>query len=141
YLPLLLVTGTTGQFLYSLPVVLTISLVMSRLVSMSFIPMLGYYLLRPRRRAEPSPEVRRSRGFTGAYYRFTGAALDHRWLVFSASLVLMAAGVFAASGLRQQFFPTDHQYLSYVDVWLPEDATFTATNQAAEAAESIIRDV
>lgn len=141
YLPLLLVSGTTGQFLYSLPVVLTISLVMSRIVSMSFIPMLGYYLLRPRRRAEPSPEVRRSRGFTGAYYRFTGAALDHRWLVFSASLVLMAAGVFAASGLRQQFFPTDHQYLSYVDVWLPEDATFTATNQAAEAAESIIRDV
>ena len=40
-----------------------------------------------------------------------------------------------------QFFPTDLFYLSYVDVWLPEDATIRATNAAAEAAERIIRDV
>ena len=140
YLPLLLVSGDTGAFLYALPVVLTISLVMSRLVSMSFIPMLGYYLLRPGKRAEPTPEMRRTRGFTGAYYRFTSAALDHRWLFLAGSLVLMAIGVYSASGLKQQFFPTDNQYLSYVDVWLPEDSTFTATNQAAMAAEDVIGD-
>src|SRR5689334_829224 len=51
YLPFLLLTGKTGQFLYSLPVVITCSLVASRLVSMTFIPLLGYYLLRPTREA------------------------------------------------------------------------------------------
>ena len=41
--------GRHGQFIYSLPVVLTCSLVASRIVSMTFIPLLGYYLLRARR--------------------------------------------------------------------------------------------
>ncbi len=39
YLPFLLLTGTTGEFLYSLPVVMACALVASRLVSMSFIPL------------------------------------------------------------------------------------------------------
>ena len=51
YMPFLLLTGDTGRFVYTLPVVITCSLVASRLVSMTFIPMLGYYLLRGK--AEP----------------------------------------------------------------------------------------
>ena len=47
YLPFLLITGTTGEFIFSLPVVMTVALVSSRLASMTFIPLLGYYLLRP----------------------------------------------------------------------------------------------
>lgn len=47
YLPLLILSGDSGRFLRSLPVVLACSLVASRVVSMTFIPLLGYYLLRP----------------------------------------------------------------------------------------------
>ena len=47
YLPFLMITGTTGEFIYSLPIVMTVALVCSRLASMTFIPLLGYYLLRP----------------------------------------------------------------------------------------------
>ncbi|WP_433966613.1 efflux RND transporter permease subunit [Tunturiibacter gelidiferens] len=47
YLPFLMVTGSTGEFLFSLPIVMTVALVASRLVSMTFLPVLGYYLLRP----------------------------------------------------------------------------------------------
>jgi multidrug efflux pump subunit AcrB len=141
YLPLLLVSGDTGRFLYSLPIVVTAALVMSRIVSMSFIPMLGYYLLRPSRREQPTPEARRTQGFTGSYHRLAGWALDHRWLVFGSSVVLLAVGLTTATSLHTQFFPIDLQYLSYVDVWLPEDATFEASNQAAESAEQVIQDV
>ena len=38
YLPFLMVTGTTGEFLHSLPIVMTCALVASRLVSMTFLP-------------------------------------------------------------------------------------------------------
>ena len=41
-----MLTGSTGDFLYSLPIVMTAALVSSRLASMTFIPLLGYYLLR-----------------------------------------------------------------------------------------------
>ena len=46
YLPFLLMRGDVGRFVYSLPIVLTCSLVASRLVSMTFIPLLGYAFLR-----------------------------------------------------------------------------------------------
>ena len=46
FLPLLLVKGRVGDFIYSLPVVVTASLVSSRIVSMTFMPLLGYYVLR-----------------------------------------------------------------------------------------------
>ena len=59
YLPFLLVTGNTGEFLYSLPIVMTCALVASRLASMTFIPLLGYYLLRPDKKPEAPIEERR----------------------------------------------------------------------------------
>lgn len=141
YLPFLLIAGNIGKFIYSLPVVLACSLVASRIVSMTFIPLLGYYLLRRGRKPDPPIEQRRTQGFTGAYYRVAGWALDHRWTTIGVAVVLLFAGLFASRGLKVQFFPKDLSYLSYVDVWLPEDATLSATRDRAEAAESVIRRV
>jgi multidrug efflux pump subunit AcrB len=139
YLPFLLLKGTTGEFIYSLPVVLTSSLVASRLVSMTFIPLLGYYLLRPK--AEASLAERRRKGFAAFYYRIGNAAIDHRWKVLAGSLVFLVLGGAFASQLKLSFFPKDLSYLSYVDVWLPEDAPLAATNEAAHRAEEVIRGV
>ena len=47
YLPFLMLTGNTGQFLKSLPIVMTASLLRALVVSMTFIPFLGYYIQRP----------------------------------------------------------------------------------------------
>ncbi|MEW6130070.1 MAG: efflux RND transporter permease subunit [Acidobacteriota bacterium] len=139
YLPFLLLTGDTGKFLYSLPVVLACSLVASRLVSMTFIPLLGFYLLKPK--AERPIEERRKKGFAAFYYRIGTWAIQHRWKVLAGSLAFLALGGFFLSQLKQQFFPKDLSYLSYVDVWLPEDAPLFATNEAARQAEETIRDV
>src|SRR5215813_11089185 len=38
YIPFLMLTGTMGEFMYSLPIVMTCSLVASRLASMTFVP-------------------------------------------------------------------------------------------------------
>ena len=140
YLPFLMLTGNTGEFLYSLPIVMACALVASRLVSMTFIPLLGYYLLRPSRKPEPSVEERRQHGFTGAYTRVATWAIEHRWKVFAGSLVLLIAGVFMAKQLRSQFFPDDVQYWATVDVWLPNDAPLVATAEVARLAENVLRE-
>src|SRR6266566_359368 len=97
YLPFLTLPGSTGEFLYSLPIVLTCSLVAALIVAMMFIPFLGYFFL-------------------------------------------LAAGGLAASRLKTDFFPKDLSYLSYLDVWLPEDAPLSATNEAARRAEEVVRE-
>jgi multidrug efflux pump subunit AcrB len=139
YLPFLMITGTTGEFIYSLPVVMTVALVCSRLASMTFIPLLGYYLLRPGKKPEAPIEERRTTGFTGFYASVAKFAIEHRWKVTIGSLAFLVLSVFLFLQLKTSFFPDDVQYWSYVDVWLPNDANFDATNQAAQGVERIIR--
>jgi multidrug efflux pump subunit AcrB len=104
---------------------------------MTFIPLLGYYLLRPQ--AEPSIQERRQQGLAAAYYRVGRAAIEHRWAVLAGSLVFLVLGGAFMNQLKTQFFPQDLQYLSYVDVWLPEDAPIVATNRVAGEVETTIR--
>ena len=141
YLPFLLLTGDTGDFLHSLPIVMTCSLIASRLVSMTCIPLIGYYLLRPSSKPERPMEYRREHGFTGAYHRIGTWAIHHRWAAFSGSLLFLVIGGLLMTQLKTQFFPDDLQYLSYLDVWLPTDAPVEVTNNAAFEAENVIRAV
>jgi multidrug efflux pump subunit AcrB len=141
YLPFLLLTGNTGEFLYSLPIVMTCALVASRIVSMTFIPLLGYYLLRPSTKPELSIEERRTRGFTGLYYRVGVFCIEHRWPVFAGSVAFLGLGVFFMMHLKTAFFPEDVQYLSYADLWMPNDTTLRSTNEAAIRAEQLVRQV
>ena len=139
YLPFLLLTGTTGQFLYSLPVVMTCALVASRIVSMTFIPLLGYYLLRAQ--GEPTIADRKAGGFGAAYYRLGRWAIRHRWIVLAGAACLLVAGSLIGKQLKPQFFPKDLSQLAFIDVVLPEDAAITSTNETAAQVERIVREV
>jgi len=139
YLPFLTLTGGTGEFLYSLPIVLTCSLIGALIVAMIFIPFLGYFLLKPT--TELPLEERRKSGFVAFYYRIGEWAINHRWLVLVGSFILLGIGGLAASQLKTDFFPKDLSYLSYLDIWLPEDAPLSATNEVARRAEEVVREV
>src|SRR5450631_407598 len=140
YLPFLMVTGNTGEFLHSLPIVMTAALVSSRLVSMTFLPLLGYYLLRPEKKVEKSLEERRTSGFYGYYARAAKYSIEHRWKFFIGSLAFLAIGVFIFSRLSTAFFPEDVQYWSYIDVWLPNDSNLDTTNQTALKVDELVRE-
>lgn len=139
YLPFLLLTGDTGKFLHSLPIVISCALIASRLVSMTFIPLLGYYLLRPRQ--ELTIEERRSRGFGAAYYHVGQLAIEHRWLTLLLSFAVLGVGAWIGSGLKLQFFPKDLSHLAYINIYLPEDAPLSLTNATSSAVERIVEQV
>jgi multidrug efflux pump subunit AcrB len=141
YLPFLMLNGNTGQFLRSLPIVMTASLLCALVVAMTFIPLLGYYIQRPPKKRELTIEEKRERGFYGFYNRLVGRAIAHRWFVLLGSFVFLALGGLFASHLKQQFFPEDVQYWFYLDVWLPNDVPLTATSDAATKAEEVVRQV
>ncbi len=90
YLPFLLIKGSTGEFIYSLPIVLTCSLVASRLVSMTFIPLLSYYLLRPK--AEKADRRTPEEGFCREVLPVGTWAINHRWKVMAGALVFLLIG-------------------------------------------------
>ncbi|MEM7009492.1 MAG: efflux RND transporter permease subunit, partial [Thermodesulfobacteriota bacterium] len=109
-------------------------------VSMTFVPMLGYYLLRPKKK-ELTLEEKRTQGFTGHYYRIANWAIDNRKKAFAISLVFFVVGGLIASNIKTSFFPSDVQYLSYVDVWMPNGATLASTNETVVQTGDVIREV
>jgi multidrug efflux pump len=136
YLPFLLLRGDVGLYIYSLPVTIACSLLASRIVSMTFIPLLSYYLLRPS--VEPVAHALREKGFGRWYSHKVGLAIEHRWKALAYSSLLLAMGGFAASRLHHQFFPRENFYISYVDLRLSEDVPFSETARTTHEAERVI---
>jgi multidrug efflux pump len=139
YVPFLLLTGDVGRFVYSLPVTIACSLVASRVVSMTFLPLLAYYILKPGR--DPMADAPRATRFGRIYERTVTLAINHRWKVLAASSVALVAGGFFATQLHRQFFPRDDFYIAYVDIRLPEDAPLAQTTRVARQADDVIREV
>ena len=139
YLPFLMLTGDIGQFLYSLPIVMTCSLVASMIISMTLLPLMSHYFSRSPNPRQLQVEQKLMQGFAGLYRRVGNYAMDHRWKVLGAAAATALLIPFFMSILQTQFFPKDLSYLSYVDVWLPEDASLKSTDSAAQAAENAIR--
>lgn len=139
YLPFLLLRGNNRRFLFALPIVMTCALIASRVVSMTFIPLLGYYILREHQGA--TLEERRQRGFGAFYYRIGQWAINHRWGVLGGATVLLVLSFAAGGRLKQQFFPYEREYLSFIDVWLPQDSSVAATAKITAQAETVLRDV
>lgn len=141
YLPFLLLTGDVGRFIYALPLVLTASLVASRIVAMTFLPLLGMVLLRAPKRLEPTAAERRKKGFPRLYSRLVEAAIRRRWAVLGGFATMVALGAVYVRDVKESFFPMDDNYLSYVDVWLPEDSPVSATQETAEHVEQVIKEL
>jgi multidrug efflux pump subunit AcrB len=141
YLPFLLLHGDTGQFIFSLPVVITCSLVASRIVSMTFVPFLGQMLLRKKAEKPINANERPHQGVARIFHQVIPWAIQHRKVVLAGSLLFLLFGGVLASRLNSAFFPYDLQYLSYADIWLPEGATFAETNAVSQQVEQIIQNV
>src|SRR5258706_14794752 len=120
---------------------MTTVLLCALVVALPFGPRLGYYIQRPPARKESTIEEKRERGFYGFYNRLVGRAIHRRWSVLAGSFVFLLIGGFAASHLKSQFFPEDVQYWFYLDIWLPNDAPLSATNDTAMRAEQVVRKV
>lgn len=141
FAPLLLVTGSMGEFIHSLPMVVVLSLISSRIVSMTFMPLLGYYLLKGQRGYEAALDgdglgARVARG----YNRVTEWVLEHKAKSALGFLLFLVVGLAPAALIRTQFFPVEALERFYVHVRLPEGADVRATDRIARQAERALLD-
>lgn len=131
YLPLLVVQGLLGRFIWAIPVVVTASLVASRFVSMSFVPLFASHFGAG---ARVRGDAARAPGRLDAAVR---AIVTRRWAVLGVvTLLLAAAGGWALSGLRSQFFPRDPSRHFFVDIVAPTDARM---RELADEVERLVR--
>ena len=128
FLPLLLVKGKTGDFIYSLPIVVSLSLVAAMLVAWTFAPAAGLLHAQGAEGVRGAPTASRRSGFPRLYKAFVEmlhrAPLPHdRGL---AVLILAAGARSAVRTIGTSFFPKDLHNVFVVNLDLPEGSPIRA---------------
>ncbi|MFZ5830622.1 MAG: efflux RND transporter permease subunit [Planctomycetota bacterium] len=132
FLPLLLVAGKTGEFIYSLPIVVAGSLVASRIVSMTFMPLLGYYLLKGQKGFEAGlAEGGRRATFAKYYNGFSEWCLSHKAVSLGVCVAILLACTACLPLIGTSFFPKDYHNVFSVNLFLAEGSPIRQTRDEA----------
>ena len=141
FLPVGLARSNAGEYTFSIFAVVGISLLVSWVVAVLFIPYLGTWLLKSHPQAGEIHIDIYQRPF---YQRFRNMVT---WCVrYRKTVIIFTAGVFIASILgfklfvEQQFFPSSNRPELLVDLWLAEDVSFHTTAQEVKQVESLLAD-
>ncbi len=140
FLPVGMARSNAGEYVFSLFSVVSIALLLSWIVAVVFVPYLGYKLL-PEHHAASAHEDVYHKPF---YLRFRATVewcLDHRKTVIALTsaaflLSLVAFKLF----VQQQFFPSSNRVELMVDMWLPQGASYQATEAEVRKLEALIKD-
>lgn len=149
FLPLALLPGDKGAYIIGLPIVVTLALISSRIVSMTFIPLLAYYLLRGQKGMEAGGEVRSFILFKPIdklliaalppYKRLLQAALARPFRAVGIAYGLMVASFGLTVFFGSQFFPPAERNQLLIDVELPESASLLQTRNVCQQIGQVLK--
>ena len=149
FLPLLMLTGDKGEFMKSLPAVVSMALLAALVVSFTFTPLISYYVLRGQKGFEEGSEVRSfflfryvDLGLAAILPRYKSlleGALRRPWFTLVIGYALLAASLLLAPYLGSQFFPPAERNQLLVDVDLPTTDSLTSMRATVDKAVAIIK--
>jgi multidrug efflux pump len=144
FLPVGLAKSGSGEYVFSLFQVVGISLILSWIVAVLFTPYIGFKLLKEHAgaSAEHAQAHEDAVYARGIYARFRGVVewclQRRRWVI--ATTVAAFVGSIGLFGLvPQQFFPASDRPELIVDLWLPQAATFEASEKEVVALEQRLK--
>jgi len=130
FLPLLLVKGKTGDFIYSLPIVVSFSLLASMIVAWTFAPLLGFYMLKGQKGLDAS-DGKKKGGFPRLYKAFVENCIAHRFRTAGIAVFILLACVMVVRSIGSSFFPKDLHNVFTVNLDLPEGSPIRETREVA----------
>jgi multidrug efflux pump subunit AcrB len=134
FLPIpLATTHPVGEFCESLFIVVTLTLACSWGLSMSMVPMMCYYLLKPKLTIQT---------FSSRLYRaYRGLllwSLRHRTVFVAGILLCCVVSGWAFRYVPKMFFPPNERAQFTIDFWQPYGTDITATERRVERLEKVL---
>lgn len=155
FLPMVfMLSGNSAEYIYSIPVVVSITLLISWLNAMTLMAVLAYWFIRPskdgkHRRAplelfgamlqrirHPKGVPSDAPGFTDLYGRAAALCLRGKWVTLLIAFVILVASLQLPVG--SQFFPQDNRDILYIEIVLPEGASVAQTDAAMQTVEGTL---
>lgn len=132
FTPLLLATGGTADFTRGIPVMIMLTLSISYLLAISFMPLLAAWFLKP---APARRDIWFSKG--GRALALMSARFPK--LIIVAGLAVVAGSALTITMLSVQFFPNADRPQVVIEMFLPEGTDQTHTATVSEDFERLIR--
>lgn len=133
FLPLLLIPGGTGEYIRSLPIVVSTTLLASYFVAMTVTPILCYWILKPGKTAE-----RKEGPLLRGYDKLIRICLRQKLLALGSAMALVVGALMLAPLIGNQFFPGGVRDQFFVHVRLPHGSTLEQTTAIVEQVEDIV---
>ena len=133
FLPIPMADKPVGEFCASLFIVVTLTLTCSWGLSMSMVPMLCYYVLKPK----VTVQTYSSRLYQ-AYRSMLLWALRHRTVFVGGMAVCCVVSMWAFQFVPKLFFPPNERAQFTIDFWQPYGTDITATARRVERLEKIL---
>jgi multidrug efflux pump subunit AcrB/outer membrane protein TolC len=143
FLPFLMLSGATGEFIRALPLTVAIALVTSFLVAMVLTPLLARFFIRKGlHNAETAERGKKRRSplelLQVIYNRAIGLAMRRKPIALAAGVLAVIGGALTLQHIPQRFFPFAERDQFVVDVWLPEGWKVEATDSAVRRIEAVL---
>jgi CzcA family heavy metal efflux pump len=144
FLPLVAVTGVTGSFFRALAITMTIALLTSLLLAMTWTPALSLVLLRKHR--EPSggsheDHGRLMRGILRWHERGLAWSLNRPFVLLGICVVLVLGSWFSYKALGSDLLPEMDEGGFVLDYIMPAGSSLTETNRVLEHVHRILHDM
>ncbi|WP_420236134.1 efflux RND transporter permease subunit [Telmatobacter bradus] len=143
FAPLLLLTGSTGEFIRALPITVSIALATSFVVAMLLTPLTARFFIR---QGLHDHSVENAQHKTSAieymqryYNRAITWSMQNRRMVLISAVIIFFVGIGVLQLVKQQFFPLAERDQFVMDVWLPEGTRIEATEAAVRKIEKVVQ--
>jgi len=135
FLPIGLAQSVTGEYTFAIFAVTAAALVISWVVSVYFVPYLGWRLLRTRSHGAGERHDLFDTPFYSRFRRAVNWCVEHRWTTIALTVASFALGIVGMGQVQQQFFPDSSRPEILVDLWLPEGSTIQQSEAVARRFE------
>lgn len=130
FLPLLLLSGSVGEFIFALPIAVAVALLSSYVVAMLLTPLLALFFIKQGLHQDGDGPRKTSvlDRMQQAYSAVIRRAMPRQWLTLAAGAAAFFAGLGLLRVVPQQFFPSAERDQFVMDAWLQEGARLEATD-------------
>lgn len=133
FIPVAFNASAAGEFIFTLFVVIAVSLLASWVVAVLFVPLLGVTLLPTTMKQQHQNPGRFTRAF-GNLLRF---CVRRKWLTIAVTVMAFALSVVCMRFVQQQFFPSSDRRELIVDWTVAQNASITQTRAEMDRFEKL----
>lgn len=136
FLPIPMAKSNVGEFSESLFIVISTALLASWLLSLSFIPMLCYYFLKPSSKGAKEEDL--DSGFYAFYKKFLVLSIKNSKKFLIILLLALFISLWGFKFVDKNFFPPNEREMFTVDFWMPYGVDITTTEKRLAELENFI---